>query len=79
MRVASPQAPPLRDAPSPSPGSKATMKGEGDVAVKGGLLLIKSWGKSTLALTNVCSDWMSITGNYHYVDPLACILGLYVI
>ena len=62
------------------------MRGDGSVAGEGrvvGLPKFHSWGKCTMPLTNMNSDWMSnassglciILLHIIYVDPLSCILG----
>ena len=65
------------------------MRGDGGVAGEGrvvGLPTFHSWGKCTMPLTNINSDWMSNASlacvlyciNY-ITGPLSCILGLHVI
>ena len=59
------------------------MRGEGGVAGKGrvvGVPKFHSWGKCTMPLMNINSDWMfnassSLCINSYYVGPLSCILG----
>ena len=66
------------------------MRGDSGVAGEGrvvGVPKFHSWGKCTMPLTNINSDWMSnassglyiilvILVNYIiYADPLSCILG----
>ena len=50
------------------------MRGDGGVAGEGkvvGVPKFHSWGKCTMAFTNINSDWMSKPDLYHYVseDP----------
>ena len=59
------------------------MRGDGGVAGEGrvvGVSKFHSWGKCTMTLTNINSDWMSNTSSglriiLYYVGPLSCILG----
>ena len=59
------------------------MRGEGGVAGEGrvvGAPKFHSWGKCTMPLMNINSDWMSNASsglciNLYYVGPLSCILG----
>ena len=62
------------------------MRGDGGVAGEGrvvGALKCHSWGKCTMPLTNINSDWMSkassglciILCHLFYRGPLSCILG----
>ena len=59
------------------------MRGDGGVAGEGrivGIPKFHSWGKCTMPLTNINSDWMSNTSSglciiLHYADPLIRILG----
>ena len=60
------------------------MRGEGSVADEGrvfGVPNFHSWGKCTMPLMNINSDWMSnassglYTINLYYTGPLTCILG----
>ena len=62
------------------------MRGESGVAGEGrvvGVPKFHSWGKCTMPLTNINSDWMSNASsglciNLHYLyyaGPLSCILG----
>ena len=67
------------------------MRGDGGVAGEGrvvGVLKFHSWGKGTMTLTNINSDWMSnassglsiilfyaIASWIYYEGPLSCILG----
>ena len=62
------------------------MKGDGGVAGEGrvvGVPKLHSWGKCSMPLTNINSDWMSnassglciILGYIIYAGPLCCILG----
>ena len=58
---------------------------EGGVAGEGrvvGVPKFHSWGKCTMPLTNINSDWMSNASSglrinylYIYAGPLSCILG----
>ena len=65
------------------------MRGEGGVAGEGrvvGVPKFHSWGKCTMPLTNINSDWMSNASsglciNLHYLycpGPLFRILGCYI-
>ena len=63
------------------------MRGDSDVAGEGrvvGIPKFHSWGKCTMPLTNINSDWMSSAFSglciilYYliiYAGPLSCILG----
>ena len=65
------------------------MRGDGGVASEGrvvGVPKFHSWGKYTMPLTNINSDWMSNASSglciiyiilfiLYYVGPLSCILG----
>ena len=62
------------------------MRGEGGVAGEGrvvGVPKFHSWGKCTMPLTNINSDWMSNASSglcimlfiLYYAGPLSCILG----
>ena len=65
------------------------MKGDSGVAGEGrvvGVPKFHSWGKCTMPLTNINSDWMSNASSglcitlldyiiFIYVGPLSCILG----
>ena len=65
------------------------MRGDGGVAGEGrivGVPKFHSWGKRTMALTNINSDWMSNASSglciildciklLYYAGPLSCILG----
>ena len=60
------------------------MRGEGGVAGEGrvvGVPKFHSWGKCTMPLTNINSDWMSNTSSSLCINslilcgPLRCILG----
>ena len=61
------------------------MRGDSGIAGEGrvvGLPKFHSWGKCTMPLTNINSDWMSnapsglcIILGYIYMGPLSCILG----
>ena len=65
------------------------MRGEGGVAGEGrvvGIPKFYSWGKCTMPLTNINSDWMSNVSSglriilgyiilFIYAGPLSCILG----
>ena len=59
------------------------MRGDGGVAGEGrvvGIPNFYSWGKCTMPLTNINSDWISnassgLWGYIIYVGPLSCILG----
>ena len=59
------------------------MRDDGGVACEGrvvGLPKFHSWGKCTMPLTNINSDWMSNASSglciiLHYAGPLSCILG----
>ena len=56
------------------------MRGDGGVAGEGrvvGVPKFHSWGKCTMPLTNINSDWMSNTssGLHIILGPLSCILG----
>ena len=70
------------------------MRGDGGVAGEGrvvGLPKFHSWGKCTMPLTNINSDWMSNASSglriilklyiLYYAGPLSCILGcnMYVV
>ena len=59
------------------------MRGEGGVAGEG-RVVVHSWGKCTMPLTNINSDWMSNASpglciNLHFYIVLYCIIyaGLY--
>ena len=62
------------------------MRGDSGVAGEGrvvGLPKFHSWGKCTMPLTNINSDWMSNASSdlriilliLYYAGPLSCILG----
>ena len=62
------------------------MRGEGGVAGEGrvvGVPKLHSWDESTMALTNINSNWMSNASSglcinlcyLYYTGPLSCILG----
>ena len=62
------------------------MRGDSGVAGEGrvvGVPKFHSWGKCTMPLTNINSDWMSNTSSglriilyyLYYAGPLSCILG----
>ena len=62
------------------------MRGEGGIAGEGrvvGVPKFHSWGKCTMPLTNINSDWMSNASSglcinlfiLYYAGPLSCILG----
>ena len=60
------------------------MRGDGGVAGEGGVVGVPkfhSWGKCTMPLTNINSDWMSNASSglriiyLYYTGPLSCILG----
>ena len=60
------------------------MRGDGGVASEGrvvGVPKFHSWGKYTMPLTNINSDWMSNASSglciiyIIYAGPLSCILG----
>ena len=62
------------------------VRGDGGVAGEGravGIPKFHSWGKCTMPLTNINSDWMSKASSglrimlyyLYYADPLNCILG----
>ena len=62
------------------------MRGDGGVAGDGrvvGVPKFHSWGKCTMPLTNINSDWMSNASSglciilviLYYMGPLSCILG----
>ena len=59
------------------------MRSEGGVAGEGrvvGLPKFHSWGKCTMPLTNINSDWMFNASSglriiLYYAGPLSCILG----
>ena len=62
------------------------MRGEGGVAGERravGVPKFHSWGKCTMPLTNINSDWMANTSSglcinviyLYYAGPLSCILG----
>ena len=58
------------------------MRGDGGVAGEGrivGVPKFHSWGKCTIPLTNINSDWMSNASSglciLYYADPLIRILG----
>ena len=62
------------------------MRGDGGVAGEGKVVGVPkskfhSWGKCTMTLTNINSDWMSNTSSglcvtlYYHTGPLSCILG----
>ena len=63
------------------------MRGEGGVAGEGRVVALPkfhSWGKCTMPLTNINSDWMSNASSglciilgylFIYAGPLSCILG----
>ena len=62
------------------------MRGDGGVAGEGSVVALPkfhSWGKCTMPLTNINSDWMSntssglciILGYIIYTGPLSCIFG----
>ena len=60
------------------------MRGDGGVAGEGrvvGVPKFHSWGKYTMPLTNINSDWMSNASSglciiyIIYAGPLSCILG----
>ena len=63
--------------------SGTAVRGWGGVAGEGKLVDVPtfhSWGKCTMTLTNIQSDWMSNTSSglciiLNYVDPLFRILG----
>ena len=63
------------------------MRGEGGVAGEGrvvGVPKFHSWGKCTMPLTNISSDWMSNASSslciiLYYVDPIIHILGCNII
>ena len=57
------------------------MREDGSVAGEGrvvGVPKFHSWGKCTMTLTNINSDWMSNVSSglrINYAGPLGCILG----
>ena len=59
------------------------MRGDSGVAGEGrvvGVPKFHSWGKCTMPLTNINSDWMSNGSSglriiLYYAGPLSCILG----
>ena len=59
------------------------MRGNSGVAGEGrvvGVPKFHSWGKCTMPLTNINSDWMSNASSrpvyyLYYAGPLSCILG----
>ena len=60
------------------------MRGDGGVAGEGrvvGVPKFHSWGKCTMPLMNINSDWMSNASSglciihLYYAGPLSCILG----
>ena len=55
------------------------MRGDGGVAGEGRIPKFHLWGKCTLPLTSINSDWMSSASSglciiLYYVGPLSCIL-----